>query len=309
MAELPQPNDRRILLNVERLLAAAWRLGRARVARVAMAGRFLRFAARRFLSDRCLDQAAALSYTTLLSLVPFVALCVVVVSVVPQFQDLRDDIERLFTGNLLPEASNAAVEQFRRFVQKAGRLTGFGIAGLALSAALLLAAIDMAFDTIWRAHRQRSIIVRVLAYGAVLVLAPLLIGGSLSLQGLVLTTGKHLGGAAFVKGMRTVAPVLLFIAEAVALMLLYRFVPTRRVHWRDAVLGALVGAILLEAVKRGFTLYLQQFSTFQLIYGALAVIPVFLIWLYLCWVAVLFGAEIVAARAEWRSRSEAEPAG
>src|SRR5262249_50752015 len=146
-------------------------------------------------------------------------------------------------------------------------------------------------------------------YGAVLVLGPLLIGGSLSLEGLVLTTGKHLGGVAFTKGLRTVAPLLLFVAEVAALMLLYRFVPTRRGRWRDAVLGAFVGAVLLEAVKRGFTLYLQQFPTFQLIYGALAVIPVFLIWLYLCWVAVLFGAEIVAARAEWRSRSEAESAG
>ncbi len=290
-------------------VTGAMRWGRRVVARLATAGRFLHFAARRFLQDRCLDQAASLSYTTLLSLVPLVALCAVIVSVVPQFQDFRDDIERLFTGNLLPEASNAAVEQFQRFVRKAGRLTGFGIVGLALSVALLLAAIDMAFDTIWRAHRQRSIVVRVLAYGAVLVLGPLLIGGSLSLQGLVLTTGKHLGGVAFTKGLRTIAPLLLFIAEAVALMLLYRFVPTRRVRWRDAVLGALVGAVLLEAVKRGFTLYLQQFSTFQLIYGALAVIPVFLIWLYLCWVAVLFGAEIVAARAEWRSRSEAESAG
>ena len=292
-----------------RVVARLATIGRRVVASLATAGSFLRFAARRFLQDRCLDQAASLSYTTLLSLVPLAALCAVVISVVPQFQDFRDDIERLFTGNLLPEASNAAVEQFQRFVRNAVRLTGFGIVGLALSVALLLTAIDMAFDTIWRAHRQRSIVVRVLAYGAVLVLGPLLIGGSLSLQGLVLTTGKHLGGVAFTKGMRTVAPLLLFVAEAVALMLLYRFVPTRRVHWRDAVLGALIGAVLLEAVKRGFTLYLQQFSTFQLIYGALAVIPVFLIWLYLCWVAVLFGAEIVAARAEWRSRSEAESAG
>jgi membrane protein len=308
MTELPKQNDRRLPLNAERLLTAAMKLGRWLLARLAAGGGFLNFAARRFLADRCLDQAASLSYTTLLSLVPLVALCAVIVTVVPQFQDFRDDIERLFTGNLLPEASNAAVDQFRRFVHKAGRLTGFGIVGLALSAALLLAAIDMAFDTIWRVHRPRSIIVRVLAYGAVLVLAPLLIVGSLSLQGMIVTTGKHLGGVAFTKGARTAAPVLLILAEAAALMLLYRFVPTRRVHWRDAVLGAVIGVILLETVKRGFTLYLQQFSTFQLIYGALAVIPVFLIWLYLCWVAVLFGAEIVAARPEWRSRGEPEPA-
>src|SRR5262249_27050090 len=246
-----------------RVVARLATTGRRAVARLATGGNFLRFAARRFLQDRCLDQAASLSFTTLLALVPLVALCAAIVSVVPQFQDFRDDIERLFTSNLLPEASNAAVEQFQRFVRKAGRLTGFGIAGLALTVALLIAAIDMAFDTIWRAHRQRPIVVRVLAYGAVLVLGPLLIGGSLSLQGLVLTTGKHLGGAAFTKGLRTVAPLLLFAAESGALMLLYRFVPTRRVRWRDAVLGALVGAVLLETVKRGFALYLQQFSTFQ----------------------------------------------
>jgi len=309
MTELPQQSNRRVALNAERILIAVAACGRWSWGRLATAGRFLGFTGRRFLEDRCMDQAASLSYTTLLSLVPLVALCAVIVSVVPQFQDFRDDIERLFTGNLLPEASSAAVDQFRRFVHKAGRLTGFGIVGLAASAALLLAAIDMSFDTIWRVHRRRKIIVRVLAYGAVLVLAPLLIVGSLSLQGMILTTGKQLGGVAFTKGMRTAAPVLLILAEAAALMLLYRFVPTRRVHWRDAIFGAVIGVILLEAVKRGFTLYLRQFSTFQLIYGALAVLPVFLIWLYLCWVAVLFGAEIVAARPEWRSRGETSPTG
>src|SRR5262245_25183213 len=300
MTELPQQSDRHMPLNAGWILAAAASLGRWLMARLVTAARFLHFAGRRFLEDRCLDQAASLSYTTLLSLVPLVALCAVTVSVVPQFQEFRDDIERLFTGNLLPEASTAAVDQFRRFVHKAGRLTGFGVVGLALSAALLLAAIDMSFDTIWRVHRRRKIIVRVLAYGAVLVLGPLLIVGSLSLQGLILTTGKHLGGVAFTKGVRMAGPALLVLAEAAALMLLYRFVPTRRVRWGDAILGAVIGVVLLEAVKRGFTLYLQQFSTFQLIYGTLAVLPVFLIWLYLCWVAVLFGAEIVAAAPEWR---------
>ena len=309
MTEYPQQNDRRIALNAERLLAATVTLGRRLGFRLSAAGRFLDFAGRRFLGDRCLDQAASLSYTTLLSLVPVVALCVVTVSVVPQLQDFRGDIERLFTGNLLPEASNAAIDEFRRVVRKAGKLTGFGIVGLALSAVLLLASIDMAFDTIWRVHRRRSVIVRILAYGAIMVLGPALIVGSLSLQGMILATGTHLGGAAFTKGMRIAAPVLLVLAEAGALMLLYRFVPTRRVYWRDAILGAVIGVVLLEGVKRGFTLYLQQFSTFQLMYGALAALPVFLIWLYLCWVAVLFGAEIVAARPEWRSRSEAEPDG
>ena len=137
MAEVPQQSDRRIPPNAERILAAAAGFGRWLMARLLTACRFIQFAGRRFLEDRCLDQAASLSYTTLLSLVPLVALCAVIVSVVPQFQEFRDDIERLFTGNLLPEASNTAVDQFRRFVHKAGKLTGFGVVGLGLSAALL----------------------------------------------------------------------------------------------------------------------------------------------------------------------------
>src|SRR5215468_9478846 len=163
-------NDRRGRMSARTNGTEVTGVGRRAIAGTAATGRFLRFTVRRFLRDRCFDQAASLSYTTLLSLVPFVALCVVVLSVVPQF---------------------------RRFVQKAGRLTGFGVVGLALSAALLLAAIDMAFDTIWRVHRRRSILVRLLAYGAILALGPILIGGSLSLQGFFLATGKQLAGVAF----------------------------------------------------------------------------------------------------------------
>lgn len=282
-------------------------LGRRILNGAAVRGRFLRFAVRRFLQDRCLDQAAALSFTTLLSVVPLIALSMVIVSVVPQLQDLRDDIERLLTANLLPEASATALMQFRRFVEKAGGLTGFGIVGLALSAALLLAAVDMAFDIIWRVHRSRPIVVRLIAYAILLVLGPLLVGGSLSLQGQILTTGKHLGGTAFIKGLRAAGPMILIVGEGMALLLLYRFVPTRKVRWPDALAGALVGLALLELVKRGFVHYLRQFSNYQFVYGALAVIPVFLIWLYLCWIAALFGAEIVAGLPEWRAARGREP--
>ena len=268
---------------------------------------FLRTFVRRFLSDLCLVRTAALSFASVVSLVPAVAVSLAFLSALPASGTLRSDVENLLTHHLLPDAGETAVEAFRTFITKAAALSALGFIGLTLTAILALVTVNSAFDTIWRVHRRRRIIVRVLAYGAVLVLGPLLIVGSLSLQGMILTTGKHLGGVAFTKGVRMAAPVFLILAEAAALMLLYRFVPTRRVHWRDAILGAVIGVVLLEAVKRGFTLYLQQFSTFQLIYGALAVLPVFLIWLYLCWVAVLFGAEIVAARPEWRSQEDAAP--
>lgn len=284
-------------------------LSRQTLSGMVLVGRFTRFSVRRFLGDRCLDQAAALSFTTLLSVVPLVALSMVVVSVVPQFQDLRDDIERLLTANLLPEASTTALTQFRRFVEKAGGLTGFSVVGLAFSAALLLVAVDMAFDVIWRVHRTRPILVRLIAYAAFLVLGPLLIGGTLSLQGHLLTTGKQLAGAAFIKNIRAAGPTILILVEMLGLLLLYRFVPTARVRWSDAFAGAVVGAALLEIVKRGFIHYLKQFSNYHFVYGALAVIPVFLIWLYACWMAVLFAAEVVAALPEWRAARNHGPSG
>jgi membrane protein len=270
-------------------------------------GQFARRLALRFFRDGCLDRAGALSFTSVLSLVPAAAISLAFLSAVPQSAGMRADVEFLIAGYLLPHASDAAINAFRSFVTKAGNLTGFGFIGLAITALMLLWTVNSTFDTIWRVTRPRPLLIRLLAYWAILTIGPLLIGGALSLSASLLATGARYGGQAFAWSMGWITPFVPFLLETIAFTLLYLIAPNRRVLWLDALAGGLVAAAMFEAVKYGLALYIGMFPTYGAIYGAIAAIPVVLVWIYLCWIATLLGAEVAATLPEWRTRDEMEP--
>src|SRR5262245_31799087 len=141
---------------------------------------FGRTAVRRFLADLCLERAAALSYTSVVSLVPAAAVSLAFLSALPQTGALRADVENLLMEYLLPNAGATAVDAFRTFVGKAAGLSVLGFVGLAVTAVMLLVTVNTAFDAIWRVQRPRPLAVRLLAYWALLTLGPLLMGLSLS---------------------------------------------------------------------------------------------------------------------------------
>jgi membrane protein len=284
--------------------------GRRRLsASLVEAGCFLRNLAGRFLRDLCLERAAALSFTTVLSLVPAAAISLAFLSALPQTAVLRSDVEDLLTRYLLPNAGETAVLAFRTFIGKAGNLSAPGFVGLAITAMMLLVTVNNAFDAIWRVSRPRPLLIRLLAYWAVLTLGPALIGGALSISGLLLATGERYGGTAFTWSIGWITPTVPFVLEAAAFTLLYLVVPNRRASWCDALAGGIVGALLFEGAKHGLAFYIVWFPTYDAIYGALAAIPVFLVWVYLCWIATLIGAEVAAALPEWRLRKPAEMVG
>jgi membrane protein len=262
----------------------------------------VRHAGRRFLADRCMQVAAALSFTTLLSLVPFLAISLSFISAFSQFSDLRGEAEAFLTQNLLPQAGETAVEQFRSFVAQTQKLTGLGVFAVAATALMLLATINHAFDVIWRVQRPRPLMIRFLAYWAIITLGPVLIGGALSASGILLAVGQRIGGNAFAVSVAWVMPGMPFILEAMAFTLLYLIAPNRRVRFTDALVGALVAAVIFEIVKHAFALYLLYFPTYEAIYGAVAAIPIFLLWIYCCWGTVLMGAEVTASLPEAREK-------
>ena len=150
----------------------------------------LEHAGKRLFDDRCMQVAASLSFTTILSLVPFLAISLSFISAFSQFADVRAEAELFITQNLLPQAGEAAVEQFRSFVAQTQKLTGLGIVAVAVTALLMLATINNAFDVIWRVQRPRPLMIRFLAYWAIITLAPLLVGAALSASGILMSAGE-----------------------------------------------------------------------------------------------------------------------
>lgn len=263
--------------------------------------RFLRYVAVRLREDRCVQMAASLTFTTLLSLVPLITIALTLFSAFPMFNDFSSHIKEFVLSNMLPETGGKMISRYvEQFAESASRLTTVGIAFLTVTAMMLMLTIDNAFNMIWRVSRPRSLLQRVLVYWAVITLAPLLVGASLSLTSwlTVLSAGYIKQLPSIGVGMLKVLPVILTTA---AFTLLFRVVPNRFVPLRHAVIGGVIAAIAFESMNRGFAYYISHFPTYKLVYGAFASVPIFLLWIYLSWLTVLFGAIITASLSHWRS--------
>lgn len=267
--------------------------------RLASAGRelwtFVRFVADRFARDQCPESAATLAYTTLLSLVPLLTVAVSVLSAFPVFDTLGDRLRDMLLSNLVPSFGATVQEYVGRFVDRAAGLTLAGGVGVLVSALLMIAAIDRALNRIWHVHKRRRPVQGFMVYWTVLTLSPVLFGASLAVSSYLLTLYPLVD----LQSPGPVAAVLLrvlpFVAETGAFLFLYTAVPNRRVRIRHALLGAAGAAMLFELAKSGFAFYVKAMPAFEAIYGALATIPLFLVWLYVCWLIVLLGAECTQA--------------
>ncbi len=259
---------------------------------IARLQRFLRFLAGNFRKDHCLRTAASLSYTTLLSLVPLLAVMFSVLSAFPVFEAVVDKIQDYIFQNFVPASGEVVQSYIQQFLQQASRLTGPGIAFLVLVAVMLMDTIDGVLNGIWGVRRRRRWLSQFLVYWSVLTLGPLLLAVSIIvssyLVSLPLLTGVDPSGT--VRGM--LLSLMPFLSICVALALLYVLVPNRMVPLRNGLVGAALAALLFELAKHLFAMYLRWFPTYELIYGALATIPLLLVWIYVSWLITLFGAEI-----------------
>ncbi len=257
----------------------------------------------RFVADRCLIGASALSYTTIVSLVPLTAIVLVTFSGFSVFDAARSRFLSVIIANFAPEIGEQAAEWFTTFATNAARTTAVGIAALVITSILLLATIEEHLHFIFRVTLHRGWGQRVLAYWTVLTLGPVLLGVGLSLSGDVDRAMRALGlrggivdraTQAWSSGLPTLAP---FLLETIACTLLYILIPNCRVPWRSGVAGGVVAALLLEVMKLGFAVFVERLSSYSNVYGALAGVPIFLLWMYIFWSVVLLGAEVAAVLA------------
>ena len=236
----------------------------------------LLYAGKRFVKDSCARSAAALSYSSLLALVPLMTIALTILSAFPAFSEARVQLQSWVFRNFLPDAGIEISDQLTSFVDNATQTTGIGVLALAVTALLLLSTINSAFNAIWRVADQRSLFLKLLVYWALLTLGPLLIGASLSLSSYGFAMVEWSGIDGYTRSFFNVTQFLPAVLSIIAFTLLYLVVPNRPVRFRHAVFGAVVAAFLFELLKKGFALYLTHFPSYQALYGALAAVPIFL---------------------------------
>ena len=248
----------------------------------------------RFHEDRILYYSGYLSYVTLLSMVPLLAVVFSFFSIFPVFEKLKEEVEEFVFRNFVPALGDVVQEQILSFVENATRMTPLGLLVLLIVAVLLLSSIDHTLNQIWHVRKNRGLIVSYSIYLVVLITSPFLLGTSLAATSyLVSLSGIEEGAALFL--IKLLLSSLPFLGSFLFFLLLYIIVPHTKVHFWSAVSGALIATLLFEISKSAFALYFINFPVYQVIYGALAVIPLLFIWVFISWVVVLVGAQIAAS--------------
>jgi membrane protein len=272
---------------------------------------FTRYCLTRFVEDRCLVAASALSYSTIVSLVPLTAIVLAIFSGFSIFSGARDRFLTAILANFAPDIGETAAGWFQFLATNAAKTTVIGTVALVITSILLLATIEDHLQIIWRVSQARAWYQRVVAYWIFLTLGPVLLGVGFSLPGYLDLLAEGAGTNAVMVAhataawLSTFARVVSFALEAFTFTLLYCLIPNCRVRLREGVAGAVLAAALMEILKTAFAFFVARFSSYGTVYGALAGIPIFLLWMYIFWVVVLIGAEVAAGFGHWRTEDEA----
>jgi membrane protein len=230
-----------------------------------------------------------------LALVPILTIALAIFTTFPLFDTFRAALESYLAGSLIPDSiSDTILGYLTQFATQAKSLSAVGAVLLIVTAVLMMMTVDRTLNDIWRVKTQRPLAQRMIVYWAVVTLGPLLIGVSMTLTSYLFTaTSDVVASVPFIGAVFYTLVSILFTTSAFTL--LYLMVPNRPVDWRDAAWGGLVAAIAFELVKRLFAGFVSQSPSYTMVYGAVAAIPIFLLWIYLCWLITLFGAVLAAS--------------
>jgi membrane protein len=260
--------------------------------RLRRAHEVLSFAEVRARDVRMGQVAGSLTFTTLLSIVPLFAVALALFTAFPLFQQFRGELENFLLKVLPGQISATVLRYVNEFASQATRLTAVGLAVLALTGLQIIVTVDRVLNDIWRVRDRRPLAQRVLVYWAIISLGPVLIGASLSASSYLWSLSSE-AVSQLPRLLRSVLDYAPVVLSGFAYAALYVFVPNRRVSWRDALIGGFIAAVLAEIVKGSFGVFVSRGSA-RSVYGAFAALPLFLVWMYLSWYVLLFGAAIAA---------------
>ena len=249
---------------------------------------FISFVIHHYFEDDCSYRASALTFTSLLAIVPLVTVAFSIWSFFPAFENFSQPVQNFIFENFVPSTGKIVQNYLQQFATQISGLSALGVVFLFITAILLMITIEHSLNKIWRVHANRRGITAFLLFWAILSLAPVFIGLSLVASSVLFSLPYFLNH-----------PVPSFFLSALPGLLsligftfLYIVVPNCPVKFSHGLTGALVATLLFETAKIAFAWYISHYNSYELLYGAIASIPIFFVWVYWVWMITLIGAEV-----------------
>ena len=263
---------------------------------------FILFVLNRFEADRCREQAGSLTYTTLFAVVPMLTVFLVIISSIKALEPARQQIQQMIYSNFLPKTTIAFEQALNKFTEQSSNLTIIGILFLFFTTVMMLTSIETAFNRIWRVTHTRGGIIGFMRYWTIISLGPILLGSAFVISSALASlnvlsnnfAGYELNGA-------FIFWLISFSLTCLGFILLYWTIPNRSVPIKSAAVAGIFSAIVFELLKNLFGFIMSNFTSYQLVYGAFAAVPIFLLWIYLSWNIILLGVEISYAMTAFSS--------
>ena len=242
----------------------------------------------RFKNERITRISASLSYTSLIALIPLLTIGLGVFAAFPVFAEIRSDLQNFIFNQLFPAGLDSNIElKILSFVSSTKKLPIFGFIGLVISSILLLNTIESAFNVIFKVRKPRPLIIRVLVYWTSCTMGPILLGLALSIS---------------IKKVFLFADIFATLITMISILtFMYMVIPNTIIKFKNAFIGALFSSLTFIVLKKLFAIYYSNGSVYHSLYGTLAVLPLFLVWMYLSWLIILIGAIITVTLEEKRS--------
>ena len=269
------------------------------------AGPRLRYLINRFIEDRLNANAAALTFVSLFAFVPLLTVTLSIASALPAAGDIEAKLSEFLLQFLLPESSTQVVQYLSTFIDQARSLTVFGVGILLVTAVLMLRNIEKALNDIWRNRANRRPLQSFLLYWAVLSLGPAAIGLGLGVRAYLFAATNDWGGIQLFGLGSILVGLLPFAISTIGLTALYAVVPNCQVPFRHALIGGVFAASTFTLARMVFTGVMAE-SSYALVYGAFAAVPLFLLWIYVTWIIVLAGAVLAHSLSAFQTTEQAQ---
>lgn len=258
----------------------------------------------RFQHNKLSQAAGYLTYSTMLAIVPLIMVVFAFFSAFPVFQDLTVDFKHFIFENFAPSVSDVVGQYVDLFIENTRKMSAIGIIGLIIVALMLIKSIDTTLNMLWSGSKPRSIFYSFAIYWMILTLGPLFIAASIAISSYIFSnTIFQQENLPF--GFKLLSFVPFFITWF-AFTCIYAIVPNTKVNLVYAATGALIAATFFTIGKSAFSWYMTSFPSYQLIYGALATLPIMIVWIHLSWTFVLLGAQLTAVLEDMRKIKQGE---